>query len=88
MSELTIRQAIISALVSKGAWVVTTTGVSAAGTPDLLACYKGKFIALEVKDKHGRPTRLQVYTLKTIEDAGGTARLVRSVKEAIECLTT
>ena len=86
MSELTIRRAIISALQARGSWVVTSTGVSAAGTPDLLACYQGRFIALEVKDHEGKASHLQEYVLQSIERAGGVGRIVRSVEEALSCL--
>ena len=53
-----------------------------AGLPDLIVCYKGRFVALEVKTETGRLTVLQAITLKRIEKAGGIAKAVRSVDEA------
>ena len=44
-----------------------------AGVPDLICCYKGRFIALEVKTPDGKPTALQDATIKKIREAGGVA---------------
>jgi len=54
----------------------------AAGIPDLIICYKGRFIALEVKAEKGRTTILQEATLRRIRAAGGIAEVVRSVSDA------
>jgi Holliday junction resolvase len=56
---------------------------SAAGTPDLIACIHGYFIALEVKVPGETPTELQDYTLKCIRAAGGAATVVSSPIEAV-----
>lgn len=52
-----------------------------AGVPDIICCYKGKFIALEVKTDDGKTTALQDATIKRIRKAGGIAEIVRSVDE-------
>ncbi|MEG1882027.1 MAG: VRR-NUC domain-containing protein [Clostridia bacterium] len=52
-----------------------------AGIPDLICCYKGKFIAFEVKTDIGKTTVLQQITIKRILKAGGYAVVVRSVEE-------
>lgn len=52
-----------------------------AGIPDLIVCYKGKFIGLEVKRPGGKPTLLQRITLKRIEKAKGIAKVVTSVED-------
>ena len=60
-----------------------------AGIPDLIICYKGKFIGLECKLPGRKPTLLQKITLGKIEKAGGIAKVVTSVdqvKEIIENL--
>lgn len=56
---------------------------SAAGTPDLIACIRGYFIALEVKVPGETPTELQAYTLRCIHDAGGLAHVVTSPEQAV-----
>lgn len=52
-----------------------------AGVPDIICCYKGKFIAFEVKAPDGKTTVLQDATIKRIIGAGGSAYVVRSVEE-------
>ena len=50
-----------------------------AGVPDIICCYKGLFIAFEVKAESGKATALQDATI--IRKAGGIAEVVRSVEE-------
>jgi hypothetical protein len=62
---------------------------SAAGIPDLIICYRGRFVALEVKQPSGKLTKLQEMTLRKINGAGGIAYKVTSpdeVREIIENL--
>lgn len=56
------------------------------GIPDLLCCVKGRFIALEVKTATGKPTIAQLVILDRINKAGGYARIVRSVSEALKAV--
>lgn len=65
-------------LKSKGAYVVKQFGCafSQAGTPDLLCCLNGHFIAIELKSDKGKPTKLQLIKLQQIKDAGGVAVLL------------
>ena len=46
------------------------------GTPDILACAAGRFIAIEVKAGSNKPTALQVRALQAIEAAGGVGLVV------------
>lgn len=50
---------------------------SVSGTPDILGCAYGLFIGLELKTEEGEASRLQLYELKRILDAGGLALVVR-----------
>ena len=52
-----------------------------AGVPDIICCYKGQFIALEVKAPDGKLTTLQEATIRRIKDACGIAKVVRSVED-------
>jgi len=52
-----------------------------AGIPDLILCYKGRFVGLEVKTDEGKPTKLQEATIRKIKACGGIAVVVRSVAE-------
>lgn len=58
-----------------------------AGIPDLIVCYRGKFLAFEVKTPQGKPTLLQTVTLRQIARAGGYATIVRSVQEVKDIIT-
>lgn len=52
-----------------------------SGIPDLIVCYRGRFIAFEVKSDKGKTTVLQEITIRKIIKAGGYAMVVRSVEE-------
>lgn len=51
-------------------------GFTKSGIPDLLACIKGKFVAIEVKAEKGKPSELQLYNKKQIENSGGVAYIL------------
>jgi hypothetical protein len=57
-----------------------------AGIPDIIICYKGKFVALEAKRPGGKLTKLQEKTIKDIRAAGGKAYVVSSVDEVKEIM--
>ena len=66
-------------LESKGAWYVKYWGggfYTKRGIPDILVCYKGRFIAVETKADNGRPSELQLHHIKKIKDAGGIAMVL------------
>ncbi len=52
-----------------------------AGIPDIIVCYKGRFIAFEAKVGTNKATVLQSLTIRQILLAGGYALVVRSVDE-------
>lgn len=49
---------------------------STNGTPDILACVNGYFLAIEVKAPEGKPTELQLAKIAEIRKAGGFAYVV------------
>lgn len=57
-----------------------------AGIPDIIVCYRGKFIALEAKRPGGKLTRLQAKAIKDIRAAEGAAYIVTSVEEVKEIM--
>lgn len=59
-------------------------GVS--GIPDIICCYKGKFMAFEVKTTQGRLSKLQEITIKRINESGGMAFKVTSLQEVKDVL--
>ena len=52
-----------------------------SGVPDIICCYKGHFLGLEVKLPGGRLTELQKRAIDKINRAGGIACLVESVDD-------
>ena len=46
------------------------------GIPDILACISGDFYGIEVKAKNGKPTVIQLVTLRKIREAGGIGLLL------------
>ena len=79
MREKAFENQIKKYLKDHGAWFLKTwsNGVQRAGVPDLLACYKGKFIAIEVKAENGRASELQRYEVEQIRKAGGIAMILK-----------
>lgn len=82
-SEQAIQKKIINYLESLGAWTVKTIQTNKRGTPDVLACLNGRFIAIEVK-KEGKlstVTPIQQHQLSQIQLAGGIAFAADSVEK-------
>lgn len=81
--ESTIQAGIIRHLKQAGAWYtkVHNAGYGRKGIPDILACYRGVMLAIEVKNEEGRPSQEQVIELNAIRDAGGVAIIARSWDE-------
>jgi len=57
-----------------------------AGIPDLLVCYRGRFIGLEVKLPGGKPSLIQEVVLSDIKRSGGIAAVVESVDQVRQLL--
>jgi len=53
-----------------------SNGFGRAGIPDIIACYRGQFIAIECKAGKNTTTALQRRELRAIEDAGGYALVI------------
>ena len=81
MNEQTIQKKIIKHLESIGAYVIKIVVAQRSGIPDLICCYRGKFIALEVKSETGKVSALQTYNIQKIKEQDGHAYVVRSVEE-------
>ena len=77
--EKRFEEKVKTLLKSRGAWFLKTWGggFQRSGVPDLLICYKGKFIGIELKAEKGKVSELQNRELKLIRDAGGMAFIVR-----------
>lgn len=56
------------------------------GQPDIVGCYHGRYVAIEVKTKSGRQSPEQRRYQEIIETVGGVYILARSKDEAVEKL--
>lgn len=87
MLEKHLQSKILKALRSHGGWWVKYhpgPRYGQPGVPDILGCYRGVFIALEVKRPGQKPTALQEATHREIMDKGkGIVRVVTSVDDAL-----
>jgi hypothetical protein len=58
------------------------------GIPDLLCCYRGRFVGLEVKQPGNKPSPMQRVVLNEIVAAGGYAAVVTTVEQVVHLLAT
>lgn len=84
MKEKIIQEKILQYLKQlPEVWFFKTHGgmYQLAGIPDIILCYKGCFIALEIKRPGGKATKLQEKVLRDIAKAGGTTAVVYGVED-------
>jgi len=60
-----------SAIYKDGAGRMNVIRGAERGTSDILACYRGRYLAIEVKYGHGKPSPAQVDFGSQVMDAGG-----------------
>lgn len=79
MRESVFQAKVIRYFRDRGGYVLNVAGGTQIpkGTPDLLVCYKGRFIALELKTDTGKTTPLQKEKICDIRRADGYARVLR-----------
>ena len=94
-SEKIYENKIKNYLKSIGAYFIKTHGdrFSRIGTPDIIACVNGKFVAVEVKGEKGKPSDLQLYHIDQIQKAGGYGTVLypkdfEKFKKDVESLLT
>lgn len=88
MKEAQFSREVTQYLESKGAIVNNQTGsmFSKVGVSDLLVCYKGYFIALELKVGSYQPDPLQISYLQKIRNAGGFGLILRDTLQELMVL--
>lgn len=87
-SESSIQKAILKLLNARDdVWAVKTITTNRNGTPDIIACVGGHFVAIEVKAAKGVVAPLQTYQIDLINKTGGTAGVARSTGEVKDMLT-
>lgn len=88
MTEQQIQKKIFKYLISVGAYVIKVISASKAGVPDIICCYKGIFIAIEVKTPGTRDnvSALQQYNLEQVMKAGGLTLVAWEVEQVEELI--
>jgi Holliday junction resolvase len=73
-----VKAKVKKALDNMGAYHFSpaTGGYGKSGVPDIVACLRGRFIAIECKAGRNRPTALQEKNLDEILEAGGVALVI------------
>lgn len=89
MLETALTKRLVEELRRQGAWTYKTHGgpFTRAGVPDLLVCYKGRFLALEVKTGSGVVSPRQMVEIEAVEQAGGFAYVCRG-RDSIVTIAT
>lgn len=90
MAEAAVVAAVGRLLDKRGAWWFNKgqNGMGRNGIPDIIACYRGRFLAIEVKSKTGTIRPLQFYELRRAAEAGGHAVVARSADDVRAVLDT
>ena len=59
-----------------------------AGIPDIICCYEGMFIGIEVKRPGGKVSKLQEVTLRKIQVAGGIALVAYNTEDVVRTIVS
>jgi Holliday junction resolvase len=86
MKEQIIQTKIINYLHRNGAYSIKTISTNSGGTPDVICCFKGHFLAIEVKKPGGKVSDLQKHHINRIKEAGGIAVVAYGIDEVREAL--
>ena len=86
--ESSIQDDILEYLKSVGAYAIKVHvgSYQTQGTPDVLCCYKGRFIGFELKKPGESASELQKYRIEQIQRAEGYAYVADSVEQVKEVL--
>ena len=76
--EAKVKKKVVRILKEAGAYYFypVTGGFGRSGVPDVVACYKGRFIGIECKAGKNKPTPLQQKNLDDIIKEGGLAYVI------------
>jgi hypothetical protein len=83
-----ITRGVVDYLALIGAWGLKIHGHlgQRAGVPDVLACVRARFVAIEVKRPGGKLSPRQIDELAAIVQAGGVGLVVDDVTELVAAL--
>jgi len=77
--ERKVKQQVVALLKEAGAYYFfpSANGLGRSGIPDIIVCYRGRFVGIECKAGKGQTTALQERELKRIREAGGVSLVIR-----------
>lgn len=86
--------AYVGKVIHKDARIVTLQNAQlmrfglCVGSADIIGIHKptGRFLAIEVKTKTGKPTKEQINFIEQVRAANGISGIARSVQEALDLL--
>jgi Holliday junction resolvase len=73
MIEQKIQKKILDELARRRVWATKIITANRNGVPDILACHRGRFYAIEVKQPGQKASPIQNVQIERIRAAGGTA---------------
>lgn len=79
--ESDIQSKILKYITSKGGYAVNVIQAGKAGVPDIIACYRGAFLGIEVKLPGNKPSAIQQQNLDMIRTEQGFAIIAYSTKD-------
>ena len=76
--EKRVKDKVVYQLKRLGAYYFfpATGGYGKSGVPDIICCYRGRFVAIECKAGNNKTTKLQEKQLEAIGEAGGVALVI------------
>lgn len=76
--EKKVKNKVVALLKEAGAYYFypVTSGYGASGVPDIIVCYRGRFLGIECKAGRNKPTKLQEHHLEQIRKAGGIPMVI------------
>lgn len=82
MNETALKNKVLKWLRSLDkSWWYKVCDLFNIGIPDIIGCWKGKFVAIELKVKPNKPTKFQKYVIEKIKQAGGIADVCYNLDE-------
>ena len=83
--EASLTRSVRALLNAAGIWHFKHWGgpMGEKGVSDIIGCYQGRMIALELKAPNGKVSYYQQRFLDSVKAAGGIALVVRSIEDVI-----
>ena len=89
--EKKVKNKVVKVLEEAGAYYFypVSGGYGASGVPDVVACFKSKFIGVECKAGKNVPTALQLKNLASISKNGGYSLIINedNIEDLEACIT-